>query len=513
MTKIKGSGPIAQRPGIGDGAAQQQTQSAPNPATLTKVSEQRIQSLPFAAALDNVRGTLAADPFLTSQLDEAGLEALARHVMTFANMSKDVGALVTSFLQGAPAPAGDDFAATGGAETAARAAAQGDALPRSGWGDEAALRAATTRARAALDAQDPGAVNHRTARMEEEGTDPLPLPVIVPLYGVPMPTDWDATAQQIKDGMRDKSLKEAFDGMLADNLLDEQEAQALVDATRDGDVLSGAERKGLNAILNGLQLALTGRAFSVINEHLETQAGGLSLKDNKIKAAFKSMLADFQVDSAEVQSLILLAMDGPGLGKHETEDLKKILDNIRMTDMARIKLQNFVDTGVPEPIIVPMYGVPVPDLTVRIKDRELKAAVDAALADRFIDDDDAQKIIQSAKDGPGLSSTEREDLTRLMTELAPFISTDATNRLNAYLAITDPSPPMPPIVPMYGVPVPGPGGGGVVEPPPDPVIVPMYGVPVPPDGGGGANPGGGGVAPPPVVALYGVAMPTGVDPQ
>lgn len=399
----------------------------------------------------------------------------------------------------APAPA-DNFAAEAGTATGARHAEAGAALPRSGWGDEAALRGAVGRARETLDAEvaEAGAVNFRAPRGLPN--DPIDMPAIMPMYGMPVPDEFKAMPN-------DKGLKKVFTEVLQGrfDVIDEVEAKMLVRAMEDGRGMSKTERKDLQRILDQIPHRLTENALHIIDDALKSTDQGLSLKSKAIKTALKGMMSDFKIDAREATRLINAALDGrgdmaPTLTKSQKKDLETIRDNLRVTDLAKARLTDAIeDHQVPiDPPIAPMYGVAVPDLLEPLKDAGLRQAFDAAWSDRYIDVEDAKKIIAEAKDMGGLSKNEKADIQNILNSLSWFVAPEAKTALATFLGsapdeidigpiITPmygvPAPDLPPvdvdpiIRPMYGMPV-------DVDPSPGPIIRPMYGMPVGGFGGG-----------------------------
>lgn len=74
-------------------------------------------------------------------------------------------------------------------------------------------------------------------------------------------------------------------------------------------------------------------------------------------------------------------------------------------------------------------------MTIYIKDRGLKRAFETMLADNKISKAEVDKLIESAKDGPGLSRTEKADLTRMLEQIGDKFDADAKAALQSFIGV------------------------------------------------------------------------------
>ncbi|MBN2360182.1 MAG: hypothetical protein JXR83_12090 [Deltaproteobacteria bacterium] len=78
-----------------------------------------------------------------------------------------------------------------------------------------------------------------------------------------------------------------------------------------------------------------------------------------------------------------------------------------------------------------------------IRDQGLRNIFPSIIADNKIDRADVDKMIEVAKDGPGLSKTERKDLNNILREHGDKFDADAKAALEAFLGGAAPTPPTP----------------------------------------------------------------------
>ncbi len=411
-----------------------------------------------------------------------------------------------------PAGPADKMDQTAGTATGAPTAAQGQALPRSGWANQATLNQNVAQARATLDAevQKSGEVNFRVPQPDTPAVSlPVDPNIFLPMYGMPMPPEFAARPSDVQ-------LREVFDKVMQDSKITDVEAKQLVEAALDGGVMTARERQDLERILHNLTFELTGQAHQIINDQLMSSPDGLNLQTGAIRDALRGMMGDFQIDANEASGLVQAALDEQnGLGSlsdAQKNDLSTIVSSLRLTSTAKALLMAAIkdepNIHPPEPPIAPMYGVAVPSLSRQLKDKGLREAFEGMLQDFRIDKADAEALIKAANDGGRLSKTEKEDLQLILNDVAQFIDADAKAKLETYIGlnIIDPID----ILPMYGMPNPiDVGPGPAPTPGPSPIdIMPMYGMPNPIDVG----PIDGG---PVVRPMYGMpigAPLTGVNP-
>jgi len=272
------------------------------------------------------------------------------------------------------------------------------------------------------------------------------------MYGMPMP-------EHLRAQPKDQQLNTLFNDLMRDNKLDAVDAKELIKSTADGGVMSVKEREDINRILDTLSLTITQDAVHILNDGLKSSEQGLGLKSTAIRDALVGMISgDFKIDVREAAQLINAGIDeldhgASILNKEQKADLARIVDQLRTTEAAKGVLQDAIDDDgrIDQPIIAPMYGIAMPTLSRQLKDAGLRKAFEGMLGDWQIDGKDADKLIKEAKDGGGLSQTERADLTLVLDEVAQFMTDDAKAKLRTFLGPA--APPFDPIdiLPMYGM--------------------------------------------------------------
>lgn len=76
-----------------------------------------------------------------------------------------------------------------------------------------------------------------------------------------------------------------------------------------------------------------------------------------------------------------------------------------------------------------------------IRDKGLRTAFEGMLSDSRVTRAEVEKLLDSVKDGPGLSKTERADLERLLSRVGDSFEADARAALQAFLAVDAPRAP------------------------------------------------------------------------
>ena len=71
--------------------------------------------------------------------------------------------------------------------------------------------------------------------------------------------------------------------------------------------------------------------------------------------------------------------------------------------------------------------------SISFRDKGLRHASADMLQDGVIDGEEANRLIESAKDGPGLSKTETRDLTRLLQNYETKMTAGAKTALHNFL--------------------------------------------------------------------------------
>lgn len=158
----------------------------------------------------------------------------------------------------------------------------------------------------------------------------------------------------------------------------------------------------------------------------------ISLRDKGLKNTFEPMAMRLQqgqtLQKADVEQLIRSAQDGPSVTQTERKDLDRILNQAgdKMAPEARAMLANFVTAQGQAP-----GGGTVNLFDLHIKNASIRKALDgehapAILADRKVDNPEAQRLLAIVNDNGVISGREKRDLRALL--LSPDVVIEGTAR-------------------------------------------------------------------------------------
>lgn len=148
----------------------------------------------------------------------------------------------------------------------------------------------------------------------------------------------------------------------------------------------------------------------------------MSISDVKLNGMYRQLRQTVdqggKVSGAQVQGLLDAAKDGGKVTPKELGDLNAILQTLGTNAFEAAALNSFQSFlgGMGAPPVVTSDGTlrPTSPLMAAIKDKALRNALGAMLADGNISTAEAQRIVTLTADGTGLSRSEKKDVERLL---------------------------------------------------------------------------------------------------
>lgn len=224
-------------------------------------------------------------------------------------------------------------------------------------------------------------------------------------------TEDSETYYKVIDGEKyDKKLLEEAEAFANDGQISYPEAKKLVESAQDGKGITDVEKATLKYAIEKLQCSAKAKNFLEVtlkdpSSSYYKQIDGKKY-DRELLDAAEVFAADGQISNAEAKDLIKLAEDGKGVTEIETETLKYICGKYKFTDKAKNTMEVFL--GAKEaPSRTGSYYKQIDGVKY---DRELLESAEVKAKDGQISYQDAKDLLENAKDGKGITATEKATL-------------------------------------------------------------------------------------------------------
>jgi len=241
-------------------------------------------------------------------------------------------------------------------------------------------------------------------------------------------TEQPESYYKIIDGKKyDRELLECAEQHVKDGQISYAEAKHLVDQAKDGQGITECEKDTLEYSLANHKY--TERAKTYVQSILATGKPPANRSyykiidgkkyDRELLEMAEGFAKDGQVSFAEARQLWESAQDGKGLTTTEKATLEHVLEHLNWTDKARKAMEAVLSIKAPEPEKEgEARGHSYYKIVDGVKyDRELLEMAEGFAKDGQISYSEAKDLLELAKDGKGISSTEKATLEHTLQAL------------------------------------------------------------------------------------------------
>ena len=165
----------------------------------------------------------------------------------------------------------------------------------------------------------------------------------------------------------------------------------------------------------------------------------MKIRDRSVRTAYDTVVNRERIGNEDVDKLLNSAKDGRSsnpVTELESNELNWIL--YKHQD----KFDNEAKAKMAEALGVDANNIPMPSLYIR--DRSLRNAFGAAIADSKVNPADVQAMVESTKDGRGMTKNEKAELTMILNRVGPNFDSAARTQLADVLGIQLPPDPVDP---------------------------------------------------------------------
>jgi len=215
------------------------------------------------------------------------------------------------------------------------------------------------------------------------------------------------------DGVRyDRELLEKAEEFVKDGQVSEAEAKSLWEDAQDGKGVTETEARTLEYTLKTFKF--TDKAAKFMRRSLDgdknvsyyKQIDGVKY-DRELLEQAEKFAKDGQISHAEAKELWEDALDGKGVTATEKRTLEYTLKHFKYTDKASDFMKKALGANVSYYKVVDGAKY----------DRELLELAESLAKDGQVSHEDAQKLLEAAKDGKGITKIEKDTLNHTMTSI------------------------------------------------------------------------------------------------
>jgi len=215
------------------------------------------------------------------------------------------------------------------------------------------------------------------------------------------------------DGVRyDRELLEKTEEFAKDGQVSEAEAKSLWEDAQDGNGVTETEARTLEYTMKSFKY--TDKAAKFMRRNLDGDKKASYYKqidgvryDRELLEQAEAFQKDGQISHAEAKQLWEDALDGKGVTATEKLTLEYTMKHFKYTGKASVFMNKALGANVSYYKVID--GVKY--------DRELLELADSLAKDHHISHEDAQKLLEAAKDGKGITQIEKDTLKHTLTTL------------------------------------------------------------------------------------------------